>query len=1606
MAQTALERLTAQAKASRGGTALERLTALAKGGEPTFGEQVQGFASEVGRGAVRGLAQGIDVMRRIGEGAATTFAPADSPPDPVADAEERAKGNARLNARIDAMFPIPESVQAQEPGFVSALGQGLGSTIQAGVTMAASPAAGTAMIIGAGVLEGHDDAKAAGADDATAWTAGLLNAPGAALDVIPGGAVARLAHLGRAGRALAKADKASGGAFTKFFKSRWSTPVIEGATEGAQDVWKNLVDKFTYDKDRELLKGAPMSALVGTIVGGGAAVAERIVDGPERTEEPPPTETPQPGTVPTQPSLDPSTGETAAATTPITDQAPSSDTVPLQTGLDVGGAAVPASTAGADVVPDVATAPAQAAPAATLAPPLDPNDPRTTGIKNATVDAELAAMGFDPALHGDTTTFAAEFDEAGRTIRANPRAGADLIDTLDQTVRAPNEQETALLVHEVNRLINEKEAAEDAYNANQTKETAKRYDRAKEDYQRAANVVTRAGTESGKSLAFRRMMIRRDYSRVAMERAKGVPLSAEEIAHDNALRAKLEAIEKEYADYRVEQEKALAAKDVELAHARLQQQAKGPIKTAQRKAANAQSKAKIDDLIKQLVAKAGTARTIGALDAETLSIVTKLAAEHLKIGIRNVAEFTDTLVSKVGEHMRPYVDAAWKAARESHVISLAEPIDARMSDGQPLANLTSYVHKIALEFTRQGVTDREELIDRVHEVLQAANPKITRDETMHAISGYGKTSPLDKEPAKVTLRDLKGQMQQLGKLQDLLAGQPPKKTGVERRKPSDAERRFIKQVNALKKELGLSTTDPDTQLASALDAIKTRLTNQINDLQHEIDTGQRIVKGEAVPPSDAEVEVLKAQRDELKTQRDSIFPNEGQEAALKQRIDDVIARIQKGETEAKAAAEKAVTPEVKALRAQLGQLNQQLAEMRNDKARVERLKNKPDPQEKALRKRIDAVKARLEAKDTSTRGKKATADTAAVAELKAELAPLQEQLDALRKGPPPTEAETQARQVALATKAVEKSIARIEEQIKSGNLAAEKAQAGPTTPALEALRARREALSKELAALRLFSTPYDFAGREQRKLAGAAKAMETRLANEIARTQQRLTFEDFGPPTKKAALPLTPKAIQLKTQAEEMRRILAQRKLRYERENRSRPQKILDAAAEALRLPKAIWSAFDVSAVGRHGAFFSGPDLFFRPAQFTRRVVRMFKALKSDEYSRRVETEIGEDPAYQVLKRAGVQFTGVDGLSPREELFQSEMSNKIPGIAMSNRAFTTYLNLLRLDHGKRLLRATNGTPAEAHAVAQIVNAGTGRGNAGHGKFARTLDASGTVLWAPSLYLSRFQLLFGQPLYGGTARTRLIAAREYGTALAALAAVYSLAGLYNLTVKDDEDKAKIGTDPFESDIGKIIIGNTRIDPLAGLSQVTRVVSRLGRIVWRNLRGEKAEEEAVKVAIDFARTKVSPSIGVPYSLITGKDVAFGREKPRSETLKELAIPLSFRDVKAVMEEQGVPAGTALWILSAFGMGLQNYGGRADSEKALYETNRAKLHVAKDREANGEALNRTDRLYLSAQGLVSEGEARIRNLKKNKQPEEEIEKVRVEINAKIDMLRKEQK
>ena len=257
----------------------------------------------------------------------------------------------------------------------------------------------------------------------------------------------------------------------------------------------------------------------------------------------------------------------------------------------------------------------------------------------------------------------------------------------------------------------------------------------------------------------------------------------------------------------------------------------------------------------------------------------------------------------------------------------------KMASGKR-TDLTEAARDIARWYIMQGVTDRETIYDRVHGELSRIFPAMTRLETINALAGYGQYKELSKDALKVQLRDLIGQSQQISKIKDMLAGKAPLKSGREQRTPTDEERRLLQIVNEMKRKGEYSVTDPARQLKSALDAIHTRLKNQIADLNEEIRTGEKISKTRTTVEYDAEAKALRAERDRLKAIEKELFgdPKMTDEArinravaALQRSIAEYERRITQGDYFARKATVKTPPSEqIDALKAQRESTKQQL----------------------------------------------------------------------------------------------------------------------------------------------------------------------------------------------------------------------------------------------------------------------------------------------------------------------------------------------------------------------------------------------------------------------------------------------------------------------------------------------------------------------------------------------------------------------------------------------------------------------------------------------------------------------------------------------------------
>ena len=527
----------------------------------------------------------------------------------------------------------------------------------------------------------------------------------------------------------------------------------------------------------------------------------------------------------------------------------------------------------------------------------------------------------------------------------------------------------------------------------------------------------------------------------------------------------------------------------------------------------------------------------------------------------------------------------------------------------------------------------------------------------------------------------------------------------------------------------------------------------------------------------------------------------------------------------------------------------------------------------------------------------------------------------------------------IAVKAAERNLAAWEERAAQARKGIFKAKDPieklPETKRMALLRRETGALKAEVAYWKELAHPK--ATPEERRLA----AWKTRTEKTTAELERRIAEKDFSKKPRPEPVTLDREGFAMMKAVDAVKgrwaNILEKERLR----NRTWTQKLWDRSTEPFNVARSLMASMDLSATLRQGLVLG----VAHPSTAVKAIPDQIKAFVSEHQSYKTNQKIINDELYSKMVKAKVEFTDPGGkMSNMEESFMSRLSSRIPGIKQSSRAYSTYLNKLRADvfvvMYKTLAKSGELTDSELLTLGRYVNMATGRGNLG--KHALASQTFATIFWAPRLFISRFQLLAGAPMYHGSARTRKLIAGEYARFLGGMSLVYILADLMG---------AEIELDPRSGSFGKLKFGSTRVDPLAGLSQATTLVARLATGKTKTQAGEieslragdkKAFARGIpEVISQFLRSKLSPLIGTAVDVDTGETMV-GDPVTLGSIIKRSVVPLAFQDIYDSMIEQGIAKGTALSILAIFGMGVQTYDTARDKQDKKNRAYRQRVKI----------------------------------------------------------------
>lgn len=377
-----------------------------------------------------------------------------------------------------------------------------------------------------------------------------------------------------------------------------------------------------------------------------------------------------------------------------------------------------------------------------------------------------------------------------------------------------------------------------------------------------------------------------------------------------------------------------------------------------------------------------------------------------------------------------------------------------------------------------------------------------------------------------------------------------------------------------------------------------------------------------------------------------------------------------------------------------------------------------------------------------------------------------------------------------------------------------------------------------------------------------------------------------------------------------------------------------DQVLEVGNIPRTVLTSFDLSAPLRQGIALGVGN----QKEFWSSFRMMFKAAKDENMARALDINMRRDVDFtrftkrtQGKKNLEITEVAAQGVefSRREEAVASAIATKVPGVKQSQRAYLAFLNKLRFDTAKSIVKGWDDTGTVVtddmlDSLFNYINSATGRGpKLGPDKIN---EVANIVFFSPRLFTSRIALPLS--MIRGAKPVQKIAQKQL---LQALAAGSSLAMLLSLT-----GAADVELNPTSSAFGKIKIGRIQHDIWAGYTPIIRYTAQI-ITNQRKAQGTKTKSKIGgevtgrgKVALNFLRSKLSPTASTSVNLMTGKDFlgreTFGKDSIFGKDVNEptafiwdTLTPLFIQELEEVVDETGWTVDAIHALPSFFGTGV---------------------------------------------------------------------------------------
>jgi hypothetical protein len=1107
---------------------------------------------------------------------------------------------------------------------------------------------------------------------------------------------------------------------------------------------------------------------------------------------------------------------------------------------------------------------------------LPPDAPRTTGIRNAITDEVAASMGLPERGTPERYSAEQQLADAQKAISDNPKLGEVIVTELAESPRALDTLENNVMAFEFAARQTEFNAATKAALSAKTPEAQLaaelRVQKARDAVQELIEATRATGTLQGRALESRKRLVEQQYELPIMQAEARIARGKMTPEEAKKLDAEIEALHKELESVKAE----LAKRDTQTAEKEAERTLSNLIREETRAARSAKKTGRSfmdvlkeghDKALKNIRERSG--RTSAGVDPTVLADVARIGAYKIAQGVVKIADFTRDMVRDIGEWVRPSIDDVFAQSQKLHAeankaytSANAKPVaieaaKANAAAGKPIDQ--KIIYDLAREKVNAGVKGLDEVMEAVRRDLDPLHPGITVREIRDTFSDYGKVKFPSREADKTQLRKYRRMSQLVSAIEDAQKKLSPKKTGLQRDKAEQEVRDLQKQLQKVMREQGIETTSPEQQLASANAARRTALENQIEDLDRQLRTGEKPAKGQPVSDT-VEVERLRSLRDALREkvreiEEASKVKKTPEEIALEQRIkatnksiEELDLRLQEGDLAPKDGKPQPTSAELERLQSMRDSMRAQLQEMRAN-ARPEQ-----SPEQQALN---DAIVSRerwqriLDGEATATKPAAREALTQIEEDVRLEIEGMKQLVRELKIDAKGSRADAKEK---AQIKAIEKSIGEYERRVNAMDFAPKGRQHGP--PRSEELA---KAQSAQKAAKEMYERAKGFykpvADPVARRLATNKKLAELR----IKKLEERIRTADYSKPVK--ADPVTDKdLIDLRFKEAKLKEQYLADLFLDRMKKRTWSEKTVDAVWEVAGLSRVLTTAYDIGALLNQGKMLLG-----RPVIYGKAVAHMFRSIsEKGEFRAQKEMEARDNFKNGNYKTAKLALTDPNAvsLSKVEEDFQSRWANKIPGIKQSNRAYSSFLNRLRMDTFDAMLDSWfpgGASKKDMQDMAALVNDATGRGSLG-----KTIEPAAPLLnrlfFAAKYQTARLSIMTGYRLLkpGISWQVRKAIAAEYGRIILGLSAYYGLL----IAMQDDKDP-RVGLNPLKKDTFLTIrYGDTRLNPVGPIKGWLANESQMAAGKKIDKDGKTMKLSPIQKQLQdssFVRSKFSPALG---------------------------------------------------------------------------------------------------------------------------------------------------